>query len=176
MRLVNRHGPVPSQNRIFKSEAFLFTPAGVTIIMLSPCGDPPLRRGRTMAPWRKGAPTIIPFDSHHRVERSHEVAQRDERRQFIRRVFGNRDRHQLWRLSSGQTNSTRQRKTMLVATPWRWQTAPRRHRASPSLARSRASAVTERRRFDRSSAASDVKRYLLGVQLAALLNCDRAPG
>ena len=67
--------------------------------------------------------------------------------------------------------STRQRKTMLVATPWRRQTCATLAPAfSVSCTIARFCSSLKRRRFDRPSAASGVKRYLRRAQLAALLN------
>lgn len=68
-------------------------------------------------------------------------------------------------------NSTRQRKIMLVAIPWRRQTcATLMSGVSVSCTIARFFSSLKRRRFDRPSTASGVKRYLRRVQLAALLN------
>jgi len=68
-------------------------------------------------------------------------------------------------------NSTRQRKTMLVAMPWRRQTcATLTPGFSVSCTIARFYSSLKRRRFDRPFTACGVKRYLCRAQLAALHN------
>jgi hypothetical protein len=68
-------------------------------------------------------------------------------------------------------NSTRQRKTMLVAMPWRRQIcATLTPGFSVSCTIVRFCSSLKQRRFDRPSTACGVKRYLRRAQLAALLN------
>lgn len=113
-----------------------------------------------------------PSRSPHAVRRLHETAQGRECRQFIRHAVAS-----CGALRAVRPNSSRQRNAMLVATPWRRQTCAA---ATPGLSVSSTIALfcssVKLRRFERSSAALGVKRYLLRTQLAALLNWARAPG
>nr|WP_194295390.1 hypothetical protein [Bradyrhizobium brasilense] len=73
-------------------------------------------------------------------------------------------------LRTVRPNLTRRRTTMLVATPWRQQTCATLTRGfSVSRTITRFCPLLNRRRLDRPSTASGVKRHLHGAQLAALL-------